>query len=161
MDVGYVGESAVEVGLHAVHHHHLTAVGPHADGRAFRIAVAPQLLDAVEKLAERRGEGRLKEEEIPALIGAEIGDDLWELVLQCARRCEVVSQAVSNLEFSLLAQHVHELAQLFHRLYHTHPVVPEENEEMRRLRRAVFTLFDSEMKVLLEQLLGIPIPAEM
>ena len=114
-----------------------------------------------EKLAERRGEGRLEEEEITALAGAEIGDDLWELVLQCARRREVVSQAVANLEFSLLAQHVHELAQLFHRLYHAHPVVPEENAETRRLRRAVFTLFDSEIKVLLEQLLGIPIPEEM
>ncbi len=114
-----------------------------------------------EKLAERRGEGRLEEEEIAELAGAEIGDDLWELVLQCARRHEVVSQAVTNLEFSLLAQHVHELAQLFHRLYHAHPVVPEENVDTRRLRRAVFTLFDSEMRVLLEQLLGIPVPEEM
>jgi len=114
-----------------------------------------------DKLAERRGEGRLEPEEIKGLAGAEIGDDLWELVLQCARRHEVVGQAVANLEFSLLAQHVHELAQLFHRLYHAHPVVPEENAEMRRLRRAVFTLFESEMKVLLEELLGIPVPEEM
>jgi arginyl-tRNA synthetase len=114
-----------------------------------------------EKLGERRREGRLENEEIEGLAGAEIGDDLWELVLQCARRREVVGQAVANLEFSLLAQHVHELAQLFHRLYHAHPVVPEENVDTRRLRRAVFTLFDSEMKVLLEQLLGIPIPEEM
>jgi arginyl-tRNA synthetase len=114
-----------------------------------------------DKLAERRAEGRLEGDEIAALAGAEIGDDLWELVLQCARRREVVGQAIANLEFSLLAQHVHELAQLFHRLYHAHPVVPEENVETRRLRRAVFTLFDTEMKVLLEELLGIPIPEEM
>jgi len=114
-----------------------------------------------DKLAERRGEGRFVDEEIGDLAGIEIGDDLWELVLQCARRREVVGQAVSNLEFSLLAQHVHELAQLFHRLYHAHPVAKEENTETRRLRRAVFTLFESEMKVLLEQLLGIPIPEEM
>jgi len=114
-----------------------------------------------EKLAERRGEGRFEDEEIGELNGTEIGDDLWELVLQCARRREVVGQAVANLEFSLLAQHVHELAQLFHRLYHAHPVVPEENAETRRLRRAVFTLFESEMKVLLEELLGIAVPEEM
>ena len=113
------------------------------------------------KLAERRGEGRLEDEEIADLDGAEIADDLWDLILQCARRREVVAQAIANLEFSLLAQHVHELAQLFHRLYHHHPVVPEENAEVRRLRRAVFTLFDGEMKVLLEQLLGIPVPEEM
>jgi arginyl-tRNA synthetase len=113
------------------------------------------------KLREKRGEGRLEVDEITALAGAEIGDDLWELVLQCARRREVVGQSVANLEFSLLAQHVHELAQLFHRLYHAHPVVAEEETDSRRLRRAVFTLFDSEMRVLLEELLGIPIPEEM
>jgi len=114
-----------------------------------------------DKLAERRGEGRLAEDEIEELTGVEIDDSLWELVLQCARRREVVAQAVANLEFSLLAQHVHEIAQLFHRLYHAHPVVPEENADTRRLRRAVFTLFDREMKVLLEELLGIPVPEEM
>jgi arginyl-tRNA synthetase len=114
-----------------------------------------------DKLHERRGEGRLEEDEIADLVGAEIGDDLWELVLQCARRREVVGQSVANLEFSLLAQHVHELAQLFHRLYHAHPVVPEDDTDTRRLRRAVFTLFDSEMEILLEELLGIPIPEEM
>ncbi len=113
------------------------------------------------KLEERRGEGRLSTDEIEKLTGVEIDDDLWELVLQCARRREVVAQAVVNLEFSLLAQHTHEIAQLFHRLYHAHPVVPEENAEKRRLRRAVFTIFDTEMKVLLEELLGIPIPVEM
>ncbi len=113
------------------------------------------------KLQERRGEGRLGDDEIEALEGFEIDDDLWDLVLQCARRREVVGQAVANLEFSLLAQHVHDLAQLFHRLYHAHPVVPEEDLETRRLRRAVFTLFDNEMKVLLEELLGIPVPEEM
>ena len=113
------------------------------------------------KLQERRGEGRLGEDEIEALEGSEIDDDLWDLVLQCARRREVIGQAVANLEFSLLAQHVHDLAQLFHRLYHAHPVVPEEDLQTRRLRRAVFTLFDNEMKVLLEELLGIPVPEEM
>jgi arginyl-tRNA synthetase len=114
-----------------------------------------------DKLAVRRGEGRLGGDEIAALAGAEIGNDLWELVLQCARRREVVAQSIANLEFSLLAQHVHELAQLFHRLYHAHPVVAENDVDTRRLRRAVFTLFESEMRVLLEELLGIPIPEEM
>ena len=74
---------------------------------------------------------------------------------------DVVEQAVSSLEFSLLAQHAHNLAQLFHRLYHAHPVVPEDDDSIRALRRAVFTLFVDEMGVLLEELLGIPIPEEM
>ncbi len=113
------------------------------------------------KLAERRGEGRVTADEAPALIGAEIDDDLWNLVLQIARRQEAVAQAVASLEFSLLAQHAHELAQLFHGLYHAHPVISEEDDDTRRVRRAVFTLFDDEMKVLMEDLLGIPLPEEM
>jgi arginyl-tRNA synthetase len=113
------------------------------------------------KLMERRGEGRFTAAELDGLREVEIPDDLWGLVLECARRRDVVAQAVANLEFSLLAQHVHNLAQLFHRLYHAHPVVPEENETVRALRRAVFTLFVDEMHVLLEELLGIPIPEEM
>ena len=113
------------------------------------------------KLMERRGEGRFTADELDRLGDIEIPDDLWGLVLECARRRDVVAQAVANLEFSLLAQHVHNLAQLFHRLYHSNPVVPEEDEKLRALRRAVFTLFVDEMHVLLEELLGIPIPEEM
>ena len=113
------------------------------------------------KLMERRGEGRFDDGEIDGLDGLEIPDDLWGLVFECARRRDVVAQAVENLEFSLLAQHSHNLAQLFHRLYHSNPVVPEEDGAVRALRRAVFTLFVDEMYVLLEELLGIPIPVEM
>ncbi len=113
------------------------------------------------KLEEKRGEGRFNAAETAELEGVEIDDDLWDLVVQIARRREVISQAVANLEFSLLAQHAHELAQLFHRSYHHHPVVPEEDPNIRRMRRAVFTLFSDEMQILLEELLGIPIPEEM
>ena len=114
-----------------------------------------------DKLQERRGEGRVDADEAQLLAGATIGDDLWDLVLQCARRREIVASAVETLEFSLLAQHVHGLAQLFHKLYHAHPIVPENDDQVRRLRRAVFTVFADEMGVLLEELLGIPVPAEM
>ncbi len=114
-----------------------------------------------ERLQKRRGEGRVDAEEVQMLAGADIGDDLWDLVLQCTRRREIVASAVDTLEFSLLAQHVHGLAQLFHKLYHSHPVVPEDDDQIRRVRRAVFTVFTDEMNLLLEDLLGIPVPAEM
>ncbi|NOZ78743.1 MAG: arginine--tRNA ligase [Acidobacteria bacterium] len=113
------------------------------------------------KLAARRGEGMVESEEAASLQEAEIPDDLWGLVLECARRREIIGQAVDTLEFSLLAQHAHNLAQLFHKLYHVHPVLPEEDEALRRLRRAVFTVFVREMRSLLEELLGIPVPEEM
>lgn len=114
-----------------------------------------------DKLAERLGEGPPTEEEIASLEGAELPDDLWELVLQCGRTGEIVAQAVANLEFSLLAQHAHNLAQLFHKLYHAHPVLKEEDGAVRLLRRAVFALFVTEIRSILEELLGIPVPEEM
>jgi arginyl-tRNA synthetase len=114
-----------------------------------------------DKLRERRGEGTVTAQERDRLDSAEVQDDLWELVLQCALRRDVVAQSITSLEFSLLAQHAHGLAQLFHKLYHGHPVVPEKDPAVRLLRRAVFTVFVEEMRFLLEDLLGIPVPAEM
>ncbi len=114
-----------------------------------------------DKAMERLGEGLPAGEEMAALEGAELPDDLWELVLECARTQEIVAQAVANLEFSLLAQHAHNLAQLFHKLYHTHPVLKERDPAVRLLRRAVFALFVTEIRSILEELLGIPVPEEM
>lgn len=129
--------------------------GPYLQYSAVRAA------KVFDKLRARRGEGEVVGDEIAALAGVEVPDDLWELVLECARRREVVAQAVANLEFSLVAQHVHGLAQRFHRLYHGHPVTQEEDGATRRLRRAVFTVFAREARVVLEELLGIPVPEEM
>jgi arginyl-tRNA synthetase len=129
--------------------------GPYLQYSAVRAA------KVFEKLRARRGEGPFDRNEVPKISNMDLPDDLWGLVLECARRDDVVGQAVDNLEFSLLAAHVHNLAQLFHKLYHGHPVVPEDNEDLRRLRRAVFTLFAEEMTILLEELLGIPVPEEM
>ncbi len=113
------------------------------------------------RLAEERGEGETALAELVELEAAELPDDLWELVLACARRREVVAQAVASLELSLLAQHVHELAALFHKLYRGHNVLHEEDAALRRLRRAVFTVFARETRTVLEELLGIPVPDEM
>jgi arginyl-tRNA synthetase len=114
-----------------------------------------------EKLEGRLGEGMVSGDELEGLDDIAIDDDLWDLVLQCGLRLAVAAQAVANLEFSLLAQHVHNLAQLFHKLYHSHPVIQESDDELRLLRRAVFTLFAREIRYLLEELLGIPVPEEM
>ncbi len=113
------------------------------------------------KLEDAIGEGHVDDAEARELQNASVPDDLWDLVLQSALRSQVIEQAVRNLEFSLLAQHAHGLAQMFHKLYHGHPILREEDAEVRRIRRATFTVFVREMHVLLEELLGIPIPEEM
>ena len=80
-----------------------------------------------EKLAAP-GAGRLAAEDARAAAAAAIPDDLWELVLACARTPEMVEKAVASLEFSLLAGHARDLAQSFHKLYHEHPVLHAEDD---------------------------------
>lgn len=92
---------------------------------------------------------------------ATVPDDLWELVFACARTPEMVEKAAGALEFSLLAGHARDLAQLFHKLYHEHPVLHAPDEATRSLRRGVFRLFAAAIGEILEPLLGIPIPQEM
>jgi arginyl-tRNA synthetase len=100
-------------------------------------------------------------EDAGSAVAAAIPDDLWELVVACARTAEMVGKAVAALEFSLLASHARDLAQLFHKLYHEHPVLHAEDEASRAMRRAIFRVFATTITVILEELLGIPVPREM
>ena len=113
-----------------------------------------------EKLAAQGLAGSLAAD-AEAAANAAVPDDLWELVLACARTGEMVDKAVSALEFSLLAGHARDLAQAFHKLYHEHPVLHAEDEVARALRRGVFRLFEATIATILERLLGIPVPSEM
>lgn len=113
-----------------------------------------------DKLAEHDLAGSAAED-AAAAGGLEIPDGLWDLVLACGRTDEMVSKAVTSLEFSLLASHAHDLAMLFHKLYHDNPVLHAPDEATRVLRRAVFRLFATTITDILEVLLGIPVPAEM
>lgn len=96
-----------------------------------------------------------------SLVSQDLPDDLWELVVACLRTPEVVEKAVASLEFSLLASHARDLAQSFHNLYHRYPVLHAESQQARELRAAVFQLFVQTMELILERLLGLPIPSEM
>ena len=113
-----------------------------------------------EKLAAQGLAGSL-DEDVRAAEAAAVPDDLWELALACARTPEMVGKAVASLEFSLLAGYARDLAQTFHKLYHEHPVLHAEDEAARALRRATFRLFAATVATILEDLLGIPVPAEM
>ncbi|MGV8039590.1 MAG: arginine--tRNA ligase [Thermoanaerobaculaceae bacterium] len=113
-----------------------------------------------DKLAEK-GLAGSTEGDAEAVREAELPDGLWDLVLGCARTREMVAKAVASLEFSLVASHAHDLAQLFHKLYHDNPVLHAPDEPTRAVRRAVFRLFAAEIGDILESLLGIPVPGEM
>ncbi|MBI4915321.1 MAG: arginine--tRNA ligase [Acidobacteria bacterium] len=113
-----------------------------------------------DKLADKGLAGTL-EGDAAAVAEVAVPDDLWDLVVTAARTGEMVAKAVASLEFSLLAGHARDFAQMFHKLYHEHPVLHAEDEATRALRRAVFRLFSRTIDEILESLLGIPVPSEM
>jgi arginyl-tRNA synthetase len=128
--------------------------GPYLQYSAVRAA------KVFEKLAAQ-GLAGSAEADAEAAAAATVPDDLWELAFACARTREVVAKALASLEFSLLAAHTRDLAQLFHKLYHEHSVLHAEDEAVRALRRGVFRVFGETIREILEELLGIPVPAEM
>ncbi|MDD5562822.1 MAG: arginine--tRNA ligase [Thermoanaerobaculaceae bacterium] len=128
--------------------------GPYLQYSAVRAA------KVFEKLAAQ-GLAGSTETDAEAAAAAAVPDDLWELAFACARTREVVGKALASLEFSLLAGHTRDLAQLFHKLYHEHSVLHAEDEAVRALRRGVFRLFGETIREILEELLGIPVPQEM
>ncbi len=112
------------------------------------------------KLAAAGLDREIAPEAVAALDAALWSDDLWELVHAAARTGEVVEKAAATLELSLVARHALELAQQFHALYHHHPVLHEENPELRQVRLAAFAIFARALRAVAD-LLGLPEPERM
>jgi arginyl-tRNA synthetase len=95
-----------------------------------------------------------------ALASGSDGDELWDLVLACARLDEVVEQAVRTLEPSVVAKYAFGLAQTFNTLYHKYPVINEERADVRLWRAAVVEYFRRQLTRALE-LMGATVPGRM
>ncbi len=73
---------------------------------------------------------------------------------------ESVESAAHSLELSILARHAIDLARKFHSIYHRHPILREEDEQLRTVRLATATIFRQGLGHLLG-ILGIPVPEKM
>lgn len=96
-------------------------------------------------------------EQLPAEVWS---DDLWDLLLTVAQSPERLATAGATLELSLIARHALDLAQKFNAVYHQHPILQEENRELREARLAATIVFASGLEAL-AKLLGIPLPDRM
>ena len=113
------------------------------------------------KLAAVAGAGEPLAGEAIARLPVEVWpDELWDLVHASAQIVEAVERASSSLELSIIARQALELAQRFNTVYHHHPVVQEENADLRLARRTAFALFARSERALCD-LLGIPEPERM
>jgi arginyl-tRNA synthetase len=112
------------------------------------------------RLAEAGLADEVAPDEAAALPAAAWSDDLWHLVLGVAESPEVVARAGATLELSLVARHALELAQRFNALYHRHPILQEEDRDLRTARLAAVRVYQRGLEALAE-LLGIPLPERM
>ena len=112
------------------------------------------------KLREAGLPDDLTPEEIAALPDEHWSDDLWDLVLEVAQIGDAVEKATETLELSLIARQALGLAQRFNTLYPKHPILKEENPELRATRLAMALIFRRGLETLGE-LLGIPVPERM
>jgi arginyl-tRNA synthetase len=112
------------------------------------------------KLAEAGLDSEVEPARAAALRGELWSDDLWDLVLAVAQSPEVVEKAASTLELSLVARHGLELAQRFNALYHHHPILQEEDSDLRAVRLVAAQVFRRGIHAL-AGLLGIGLPDRM
>lgn len=82
------------------------------------------------------------------------------LLLHCARFPEVVQHVVGGWFPHLLAQHLFELAQKANEFYHSHPVLVEQDEAVRKARLMIVRVITTTLAAGL-YLLGIDVPEEM
>jgi len=87
-------------------------------------------------------------------------DDLWDLVLTVAQTPERIATAGATLELSLIARHALDVAQKFNAAYHRHPILHEEDDDLRDARLAATRVFELGLETLTD-LLGVPLPERM
>jgi arginyl-tRNA synthetase len=114
----------------------------------------------LRRLSEAGLESSVDKELLDLLRNQAWPDDLWDLLLTVAQIENKVAAAERTLELSLIARHALDLAQQFNAIYHRHPILREEQQELRAMRLAAVQVFCRGME-LLAGLMGIPLPARM
>jgi arginyl-tRNA synthetase len=103
---------------------------------------------------------RLQPSDIASIPADLWSDDLWNLVYTTAQIKERVVAAAETLELSSIARLALDLAQQFNAVYHRHPILHEENADLRQVRLAATQIFSRGLVVLCD-LLALPQPTRM
>ena len=113
------------------------------------------------KMASQGIDPLLSNDEIDRLmLGDEMADEMWEIVLASAGTAGSVRRAVEALELSILSHHALELAQKFNSFYHKFPILKEKDAAERQRRAACAQIFRRTSMNLLG-LMGVPLPERM
>jgi arginyl-tRNA synthetase len=144
-EVEDVQETAKRVALAALHYYLLQA-SPHRDmvfdpqeSLSFNGNTGPYLQYMVARISSMLR--RLGSEPLPAADEVDVSllgtEEEWELVKLIAEYPARVAEAASEMNPSLVATYLYELAKSFSKYYHEHPIVTAEDRELRRARTAL------------------------
>lgn len=114
----------------------------------------------LRKLEEAGLDSQVSPEAAGALSAELWSEDLWDLQFTAGQIQEVAERAADTLELSLIARQAVELAQKFNAFFHKHPMLHEEDADLRSVRLATTQLFLKAQGELVA-LLGIPAPERM
>ena len=133
--------------------------GPYLQYAAVRASKILQKLEARDGVTTSALFDRLASTKTNGVTGP-AGDTLWDLILEASRLDEIAEQAVRTLELSVLAKYGFGLAQRFNGFYHSCPVLPEPDPDVRVWRAAGVAYFQSQVTRAL-RLMGCEVPERM
>jgi arginyl-tRNA synthetase len=106
---------------------------------------------------------RAQQLDLAPLLGGEEGDEIWSLLLLMARTEEVVEQVIASEDMAPLAKHTFAVAKAFSGWQQDsrYSILYAASEDQRAFRLQVVDAFLGQMTLVLETLLGIPVPERM
>jgi arginyl-tRNA synthetase len=117
------------------------------------------------KLEEKGLESAIKtvlenSDDVAAVFGSEIGNDIWSMVALTFRLEETIANAASATEPAILAKYNFNLAKQFNLFYHNHRIIAEENAVKRAVLIVIADLTRRALTAGL-QTMGIEVPERM
>ena len=93
-------------------------------------------------------------------LTGEGADEIWELWLAASQTSYIVDHCIATTEPAYLAKHAFQLAQLFNRFYHQHPILNEADEGRKKFLLATIAVVRRELIRALA-VMGITVPPVM
>ena len=120
-----------------------------------------RVMNIFRKMKERGVDARIDDASLDALtLGAELDDEMWELIRRSADLPSAIRRAVDSLELSVITHELLELCQKFNSFYHKYPILNETDAAERQKRALCAETFRRTMVGAMD-LLGIPVPDRM
>lgn len=88
-------------------------------------------------------------------------EPFWQLLLAASKSGSALNAALMSGEPAQMARYAFQLAQAFNTFYQDYPILPEKDPEKRVMLLWLAGFFQKQLQLVLERVLGIPVPEYM